>query len=606
MKKYINVLIYLSIGITADSQPSYVKDIDKLIEKGYAIKTKNTDSLLILAKEALYESKKFNYQLGITKSYTLASYYYFHRYEYDTAKFLLNQSIKYFANHTKYQNTIDHGQVFMHLGYIGVREQDLKIARIYANNAIKIFKQHNHKESILSALVLLGGIEATEGNYAKGLSYFSNVLRIKNSLNYPEERYISDYSNLAAMYIKIGQHEKAILYSKKALMLSEKYNYVEKQLLNLNNLGAAYSASFKYDSALFFYEKCTALSKHNERTEQSDIALYNISNLFYKQEQYEKSFILIKELIDSKPSIGVQLNASILLANNYFNLGKIDSSIFLAARLYKKAYQYSQNKESTIELTNLLAKAYKEKKKYDSALFYLNINQAVTDSMYNHDNQRKLNLLYAELVSLEKEKEIEMLKEDSLLQQKKNDSQIIILVSSSLIIIFMSLSLILIFRNKDKKEKLASIELKQQLEKKRRDLHQQTLKIIYMNNSLIEVENSLQKIQLSYDDSQSKDIELIIQTIRNTKTLDAEWQNFTEYFDQVYHQFTQKVSSRFPSLSIAETRLILLMKMELKNREIASILNIDTASVKMAKYRLKKKLQLPEEIDIQQYLQNFN
>lgn len=606
MKKYIFTLLYLFIFLNGAAQLSSTSRIDHLLENGHSFKTKNTDSVLLIAQDALQQSQTLQYQFGIAKAYTLASYYYFDHYMYDTARFLLNESLQFFINHPDHQNTSAHGQVFQHMAYVAVREQNLTIARTYAMHALNMFKKHDDTKSILSTLILLGGIESSEGNYAKGLSYYSNVLRIKVALRYPEENCVSDYGNLAAIYIKIGQHEKAILYSRKALELSEKHKYIERQLINLNNLGAAYSALKKYDSALIFYERCVEVSKKNNKHEKKEIAQYNIANLFHKTGDYKKSIELVKAVIALKPSIDVERNANILLANNYFNTGKIDSSITIAVKLYKTFYQYSRNKESTIELTNLLSKAYKAKHKYDSAFYYLNIKQAVTDSIYNQDSQRKLNLLYAELAAIEKEKEIESLEQENLLQKKKNSSRIIILISSSLIIIFLSISVALIFRNKDKREKLISIELTQLLEKKKRDLHQQTLKIIYMNNSLVEMEQSLKKIQFQIDRHQANDIELILQTIRNNKTLDEEWENFTTYFNQVYDQFSQKVDNRFPNLSISERRLILLMKMELKNREIASILNIDTASVKMAKYRLKKKLQLPEDIDIQQYLQNFN
>lgn len=608
MKKYAYIIIiYLAAHpIITPAQTLSINQIDRLIKKGHSIKTNNVDSVIILANDALRKSQSLQYQLGIANANTLASYYYFEKYKYDTARFLLNKSLRFFTEHAKHQNTIDHGLVFLHLGYIGVSEQNLSLARTYAQNALNTFKRHDQHEYILSALVLLGGIESNEGNYAKGLAYYSNALRIKTNLGYPEERFISDYSNLAAIYIRIGQYEKAIQFSKKALKLSEKHKNVEKQLINLNNLGAAYSALYQFDSALVFYEKCVDQSKINGRKEKNNIALYNISNLLYKQKKYERSFVLAKEVIALKPGIDVLLNTNILIAKNYLSLGKTDSSIALAVKLYKHHYKHSRNKESTIELTNLLATAYKAKQKYDSALYYLNINQSVSDSIYNQENQRRLNLLYAELMSIEKEKEIISLQQEALIQQKKDNSRIIFLTSSSLIIIFLSICVILVVRNKDKEEKLKNIKLTQELEKKKRDLHQQTLKIIYMNNSLIEVENSLKKVQLQDDVNESKNIELIIQIIRNSKTLDTEWKIFTEYFDQIYDQFTQKVVNRFPTLSVSEKRLILLIKMELKNREIASILNIDAASVKMAKYRLKKKLQLPEEIEIQQYLQNFN
>jgi DNA-binding NarL/FixJ family response regulator len=44
-----------------------------------------------------------------------------------------------------------------------------------------------------------------------------------------------------------------------------------------------------------------------------------------------------------------------------------------------------------------------------------------------------------------------------------------------------------------------------------------------------------------------------------------------------------------------------LIKMGHENREIATLLNIEVASVKMAKYRLKKKLMVDESDDLTTY-----
>jgi tetratricopeptide (TPR) repeat protein/DNA-binding CsgD family transcriptional regulator len=590
----------------ARSQPSTIEQIDKLIQKGYDLKTKKIDSTYYFATTAFQKSKKIQYALGIAKAYTLVAYYYFDKSKYDTANILLNEALQFFYLHPEHQNSLEHGQILLHLGYVAVREQHLTLARTYAQNALNMFKLHDKKESILSAIVLLGGVESNEGNYAKGLAYYSNAFKIKSELNYPEEKFIPDYNNLAGIYKKIGQHEKAIQYFKKALALSEKYKYIERELINLNNLALAFTEIQKYDSAFYFYEQCISLADSVEKKELKNIALYNKANLLDKLGQSEKSTQLVKTLISSKPSTDVLFNASILLAKNYFKSGSFDSSIILASKLYKNHYLYSGNKEAIIELTNLLMKLHEVNKKYDSAFYFLNIKNSVADTLYNQSNQRKLNLLYAEMISLEKEKEIESLEKEKILQKKRNSSQIIVLFSVSLTIIFISVSIVLTLRHKDKIQKLKNIELVQQLEKKKRDLHQQTLKIIYMNNSLLEIENSLKKIKTQSSDNQSRDLEIIIENIHNKKTLDTEWENFINYFDQVYDQYTQKLITRFPNLSVSEKKLVLLIKMELKNREIASILNIDTTSVKMAKYRLKKKLQLPEEVDIQQYLMNFN
>jgi DNA-binding CsgD family transcriptional regulator len=40
------------------------------------------------------------------------------------------------------------------------------------------------------------------------------------------------------------------------------------------------------------------------------------------------------------------------------------------------------------------------------------------------------------------------------------------------------------------------------------------------------------------------------------------------------------------------------MRMQLNTKEIAQMLNIEPKSIRMARYRLKKKLNLPEETDL--------
>ncbi len=605
-KLFALVVTYLTIQVVYSQQIHTIKKIDELIALGHSIKTKNIDSVLLLANNTYAHSRALKYELGIVKAMTLASFYYYDTYRFDTAKFLLHESLQYFDRFPKHQNSIDHGQVFLHLGFIAVKVSDFELAGRYANNALTIFKLNNDHKNIAGTLILLGGIESSQGYYARGLAYYTNALRIKIDNNYQEEKYISDFSNIAGIYVKIGQYEKAIQYSKKALSLARKYKHPTKELISLNTMGIIYSSSKQYDSAIYFYEACLALSKTLNKTENKEIAHYNIANLYHKKGQYPRSNKLVNELIAMKPRLNVLYNAKILQAKNYLKLSRIDSAGLVASSLYHNFNKSIKNIESKIELTYILSETYRLNKKYDSALHYLELNHNLNDSIHNIQNQHKLSQLYSELESIEKEKEIEILKQESLIRKKKNNGIYLILAASVFIIFITSCSALLFLRNKERNTKLLNIELSKQLEIKKRDLHQQALKIIYMNNGLVEIENNLKKLHNQIEKKQSKDIDSMLDTIQNSKTLDTEWENFTKYFDQVYHEFTHKVSARFPNLSTAEKRLVLLIKMELKNREIASLLNIDSASVKMAKYRLKKKLHLPEEIDVQIYLNNFN
>jgi DNA-binding CsgD family transcriptional regulator len=71
-----------------------------------------------------------------------------------------------------------------------------------------------------------------------------------------------------------------------------------------------------------------------------------------------------------------------------------------------------------------------------------------------------------------------------------------------------------------------------------------------------------------------------------------DWKNFEQIFDSVYPHYLQNFSMVFPELTDGEVRLCALLKLNLETKQIASILNLTSEGVKVAKYRLRKKLRL--------------
>lgn len=69
--------------------------------------------------------------------------------------------------------------------------------------------------------------------------------------------------------------------------------------------------------------------------------------------------------------------------------------------------------------------------------------------------------------------------------------------------------------------------------------------------------------------------------------------------------FYDKVMSDFPGLSKAELKLFSLIKLNMSNKEISVIQNISLTSVYQARYRLRKKLGLRTDADLDKYLMQF-
>src|SRR5699024_8700294 len=86
--------------------------------------------------------------------------------------------------------------------------------------------------------------------------------------------------------------------------------------------------------------------------------------------------------------------------------------------------------------------------------------------------------------------------------------------------------------------------------------------------------------------------------------LDEDWEDFKHYFEEVHTGFFEALKQQAPTLTTSELRLSALVKLNLTIKEIATILNITPDSVKTARYRLRKKLDMNTEDDLSEFMMN--
>ncbi|MGM9713532.1 MAG: helix-turn-helix transcriptional regulator [Prevotella sp.] len=90
----------------------------------------------------------------------------------------------------------------------------------------------------------------------------------------------------------------------------------------------------------------------------------------------------------------------------------------------------------------------------------------------------------------------------------------------------------------------------------------------------------------------------------------AENLRLSEQMDQFYTQveelhknFVCRLQMRCPGLTDRERRLAILLRLGLTSKEIATLMNVETKSVEISRYRFRKKLKLDRQENIVQYLQ---
>jgi hypothetical protein len=76
-------------------------------------------------------------------------------------------------------------------------------------------------------------------------------------------------------------------------------------------------------------------------------------------------------------------------------------------------------------------------------------------------------------------------------------------------------------------------------------------------------------------------------------------------FEEVHPDFFSKLKKAHPALSSNDIKHCACIKMNFETKEIARFFNIKASSVQIGRVRLKKKMNLSDEVDLRSYILNF-
>jgi DNA-binding CsgD family transcriptional regulator len=157
---------------------------------------------------------------------------------------------------------------------------------------------------------------------------------------------------------------------------------------------------------------------------------------------------------------------------------------------------------------------------------------------------------------------------------------------------------------------LKNENIKFQLKNKSQELANILLNHLNKKEILVDLKTDLKKIQ---SDLQGKNIEkgmqkvIVLQgKISSNIEKEIDWSRFEDNFDIVNDFFLKRLLEKFPWLNKNERRLCIYIKMGLLTKEIAPLMNLSIRGVEMMRYRMRKKMGLDKNEDLEMYFQTFN
>jgi DNA-binding CsgD family transcriptional regulator len=139
-------------------------------------------------------------------------------------------------------------------------------------------------------------------------------------------------------------------------------------------------------------------------------------------------------------------------------------------------------------------------------------------------------------------------------------------------------------------------QLSDDIENKNRELTISKMSIIKKNELL----NSIKKELTSHESPKNIRVvnKLIDDNLNNTK----DWEFFVKAFNNTDKGFLEKLKKLHPRLTSNDIRFCVYLRLNLSSREIADLLNITIKSVETKRYRLRKRMSLPHQENLIDYI----
>jgi DNA-binding CsgD family transcriptional regulator len=145
----------------------------------------------------------------------------------------------------------------------------------------------------------------------------------------------------------------------------------------------------------------------------------------------------------------------------------------------------------------------------------------------------------------------------------------------------------------------------EKLKQKNRELSARMLHAINKNEAMNNILSEIEQLSQSGNDEISECCGKVRRIVSDNISFDKEWDQFKLHFEEVNPGFFYNLHEKYPALTQSELKLCAYYRINLDTKEIARILNVTNAAIQKGRHRLRKKMDIPSEIEISDFMSAF-
>lgn len=509
------------------------------------------------------------------------------------------------------------------------------------------------------ALKNMGNLYRIKGDYEKSIEYYQSAIELNNKSGNKSAR-AKIIGEMATVYYETSNYAKSIQLCREAIQLDQEIgtNGKAHELMMRGKMANNFIANGNYE---FAEKELKSLADEQENT-PDQATYYNTKLLLGVVYDNTGKFILAKNILNDVLAYYKQINNEELvgytkatLANNERKNGDVNvglayikasfntalekkytrlpeyACIYLELLNKKQDYAEGEKIIGILKGNELIQNASAEMKlRYKTATIPIlkqsnNLSVLIKeqDSVIQLSEQ-KLNSEKDKIVNemqtkyqtemTEKNNKI-LLQEKELLSKSDRNKTWLLLLSIAVSLIIILSSGIIMYKKKTaaqlqqkeiekQRQQNEYLENKAQLESKQRLLkeriiEQQKEELLYQVNESAQLREKLTNMIKGSGLDNNNEIFSQLDQLKSDK---KHWDHFMAKFNATFPDFTKKLAENYPELTNADLQFCSLIRLNLNNKEIASVLNIEPISIYKKRSRLMDKMKLRDSDSIENLL----
>lgn len=510
--------------------------------------------------------------------------------------------------------------------YFRCQGQQSKAIEVFSDAVHYLEQKDSEPKTLLKLYLPLGAAFEEVGLWSSAMEYYHKALVIAQDNNMQGD-IARVYNNIGAAYYPTDI-EKSKEYINKSLKINSELDDKRELFINYNNLAAVNVKQGNYSEALDYALQALQMVNEKNNADMYHSMQCNIGSLYLQKGDLYLAISYIsraKEFFKSRNNYSELVTIYALLIEAYEKSGIYAKALECANEIENGLLSKLSNSEVESNARITLSDFYHRNNNYVKAYTHLKAASVLKDSLVKANDVRKVSNIERIYDNEQKLRENAKTINDMQISKLETDRtvMVIIIVLIALIIIIIFLVTLWQLQQKqhranaqlteqqialqEKEKELQQIkeqELNKLIDRKNRELSSYALSYTKGNEFLMQLADELKQLLLELNPRDKVHQEHFRNLISRVKQHSApdNWQEFKYYFEQVHPSFYDRLDEISPGITQRQKRLCAMLYIGLSTKEISSITFREVRSIESARNRLRKKLEVPAEESIQEFL----